>query len=119
MRTGLTAACIAALSLGASIAFAQNEPKPSRTEKQNDCKDAVLTDYHKRGLELLLQKPTPSVDGEIAGRRREEEFCLRFIQCSLDDQNTLIFAVAFYSCLEKESLEKYDAIPRDEVPDRD
>jgi hypothetical protein len=60
-----------------------------------------------------------SVDSQIAIRRLEEEFCLRFIHCILDDQNTLNFTAAFNSCLEDEALEKYDAIPRDEVPDKD
>ena len=54
-----------------------------------------------------------SLDATIAQRRLQEEYCLRFVRCSLDDPNSAIFRVQFDSCLKYEALEKYEAIPGD------
>jgi hypothetical protein len=43
----------------------------------------------------------------------QEEYCLRFVRCSLDDSNSAIFRVQFDSCLKDEALDKYEAIPAD------
>ena len=124
MRVGLMAACIAALSLGASLAFAQSKSKPlepPETKEQNECTLTAAVDYNKRSLALMQEDKgsPPSVDASIAIRRLEEEFCRKFIRCVVDDENSLRFRTAFYSCLKDEALEKYDAVPRDEVPDKD
>ena len=109
--------------MGLTVADAQTQPNASRTEKQNACADAARLDYNKRLVALLeREKPLPSitsVETILAIRRLEEDFCLRFTRCVLDDQNTVDFSVAFHICLKDEALEKYDAVPRDEVPDED
>jgi hypothetical protein len=92
----IAAACIMALSLCAPVAHAQNDAKAPAREKQNACTYAALTDYNKQNLALLQQgTPIPSVDAMIAIRRLEEDFCRRFVQCVLEDQNTLHFRSAF------------------------
>ena len=40
-------------------------------------------------------------------------FCLRFVRCVLDDENSLRFTSPFDTCLRDEALEKYDAVGRD------
>ena len=85
-------AWVAALSLVVSAAFAQGGSKSQWTEGQKACTAAALTDYNKKSVSLLeREKPLPSVDTQLAIRRLEEEFCLTFIRCVLDDQNALTF----------------------------
>jgi hypothetical protein len=76
---------------------------------------AAMTDYTKANLALMQQgSPAMSVEATtIAQRRLEEEFCLRFVRCVLDDENSLRFTSAFDTCLRDEALEKYDAVGRD------
>ena len=73
-----------------------------------------MTDYVKANDALAQQTATVmSVETTIAQRRLQEEYCLRFVRCSLDDQNSAKFQVQFDSCLKDEALEKYGAIPGD------
>jgi hypothetical protein len=98
------AAAILLFSIGAANG---NEP-------QNACGVAAMTDYTKANLALMQQSsPALSVEATIAQRRLEEEFCLRFVRCVLDDENSLRFTSAFDTCLRDEALEKYDAVGRD------
>jgi hypothetical protein len=73
-----------------------------------------MTDYGKANDALVQQTATVmSVEATIAQRRFQEEYCLRFVRCSLDDQNSAIFRVQFDSCLKDEALEKNGGIPGD------
>jgi len=97
------------LSALATPAMAESDSKKERTE---DCATAVMTDYAKAN-DALGPATVMSVEATIAQRRLQEEYCLRFVRCSLDDQNSAIFRVQFDSCLKDEALEKYGAIPGD------
>ena len=100
------------LSALATPAMAESDSKKERTE--DACATAAMTDYVKANDALMQQTATVmSVEATIAQRRLQEEYCLRFVRCSLDDQNSAIFGVQFDSCLKDEALEKYDAIPAD------
>jgi len=85
---------------------------------QTECEVAAFNDYNKDNLTLLDEAPSMPVDTLIAQRRLEEKFCKRFAQCSLkktsDQLYELVYAAKFASCLEDESLEKYEAVRRDE-----
>jgi len=97
------------LSALATPATAESDSEKERTE---DCATAVMTEYVKANDALLQETATVmSVEATIAQRRLQEEYCLRFVRCSLDDQNSAIFRVQFDSCLKDEALEKYGAIP--------
>jgi hypothetical protein len=61
---------------------------------------------------MSVRKGPPVVEATIAQRRFQEEYCLRFVRCSLDDHSA-IFRVQFDSCLKDEALEKNGAIPGD------
>jgi hypothetical protein len=99
------------LSALATPATAESDSEKERTE---DCATAAMTDYVKANDALVQQTaPVMSVEATIAQRRLQEEYCLRFVRCSLDDQNSAIFRVQFDSCLKDEALEKYGAIPGD------
>ena len=99
------------LSALATPATAESDSEKERTE---DCATAVMTEYVKANDALLQETATVmSVEATIAQRRLQEEYCLRFVRCSLDDQNSAIFRVQFDSCLKDEALEKYGAIPGD------
>jgi hypothetical protein len=85
-----------------------------KKEQTEECSAAAMTDYVKANDALVQQTATVmSVEATIAQRRLQEEYCLRFVRCSLDDQNSAIFQVQFDSCLKDEALEKYGAIPGD------
>ena len=60
-----------------------------------------------------------SIENTIAKRRLEERFCLQFVQCVVDDPASQLSApgqaAAFDRCLRDETLDDYDAIPRDDV----
>jgi len=101
-------------SVAAAVLLFCALPAHSGEAQKDACGVAAMTDYSKAKL-ALLQKDSPlmSVDGAIAERRLEEEFCLRFVQCILDDSNSLQFKSGFLSCLRDEALEKYDAVARD------
>jgi hypothetical protein len=100
------------LSALATPAVAESDSKKERTE--DACAAAAMTDYVKANDALVQQTATVMfVEATIAQRRLQEEYCLRFVRCSLDDQNSAIFGVQFDSCLKDEALEKYDAVPAD------
>lgn len=86
-------------------------------DAKTECATAAFKDYNKSKLALLTQAPLMSVDTLLAQRRLEEQFCQRFAQCvfgqSPDQTHELPYRAAFASCLEDESLEKYDAVRRD------
>jgi hypothetical protein len=85
-----------------------------KKEQTEECSTAAMTDYVKVNDALVQQTATVmSVEATIAQRRLQEEYCLRFVRCSLDDQNSAMFQVQFDSCLKDEALEKYGAIPGD------
>jgi hypothetical protein len=104
---------IARLVVAAVLLFCALSAHSGEAQK-NACGIAAMTDYNRAKL-ALLQKGSPlmSVDGAIAERRLEEEFCLRFVRCILDDSNSLQFKSGFLTCLRDEALEKYDAVARD------
>ena len=99
------------LSALATPAMAESDSKKEQTE---DCATAAMTDYVKANDALVQQTATVmSVEATIAQRRLQEDYCLRFVRCSLSDQNSAIFRVQFDSCLKDEALEKDGAIPGD------
>ena len=100
-----------ALSILAAPAMAQSDSKKERAE--DACVTATMSDYRKANNALVQTGTVMSVETTIAQRRLQEEYCLRFVRCSLDDPNSVIFRVQFNSCLKDEALEKYDAIPED------
>ena len=74
------------LSALATPAMAESDSKKEQTE---DCATAAMTDYVKANDALVQQTATVmSVEATIAQRRLQEEYCLRFVRCSLDDQNS-------------------------------
>ena len=92
-----------------SNTFAQNKP-------EDVCAVAAFQDFDRQNLALLQQRtPLLSVEGLIAQRRLEEQFCVRFVECELGAVPTgdVRFQAEFSSCLQDGSLEKYDAVPRD------
>ena len=101
-----------ALSILAAPAMTESNSKNERAE--DACVTATMSDYRKANNALVQQTGTVmSVETTIAQRRLQEEYCLRFVRCSLDDPNSAIFRVQFDSCLKDEALEKYEAIPAD------
>jgi hypothetical protein len=52
-------------------------------------------------------------------RRLQEQYCQRFARCLFDpggdDVAALSYASAFDSCLRDETLEHYDAVPREDT----
>jgi hypothetical protein len=75
------------LSALATLAKAESESKKERTE--DACVTAAMTDYVKANDALVQQTATVmSVEATIAQRRLQEEYCLRFVRCSLDDHKT-------------------------------
>ncbi len=101
-----------ALSILAAPAMAESDSKNERAE--DACVTATMSDYRKANNALVQQTGTVmSVETTIAQRRLQEEYCLRFVRCGLDDPNSAIFRVQFDSCLKDEALEKYEAIPGD------
>ena len=93
---------------------------------QNDCSVAATLDYNKIILERnerLWQHLTPaavlSVEDEIEVRRLQEQYCQRFARCLFDpganETASLSYASAFSSCLQDETLEHYDAVPREDT----
>ena len=101
-----------AIPILASPAMAESDSKKERTE--DACATAAMSDYLKANNALVQQTATVmSVETTIAQRRLQEEYCLRFVRCSLDDPNSAIFRVQFDSCLKDEALDKYEAIPAD------
>jgi hypothetical protein len=99
------------LSALATLAMAESDSKKEQTE---NCATAAMTDYVKANDALVQQTATVmSVEATIAQRRLQEDYCLRFVRCSLSDQNSAIFRVQFDSCLKDEALEKYRVIPGD------
>ena len=102
---------IALLAL-ATPARAESDSKKDRAE--DACTAAAMSDYVKANNALVQQTATVmSVETTIAQRRLQEEYCLRFVRCSLDDPHSATFRVQFDSCLKDEALDKYEAIPRD------
>jgi hypothetical protein len=98
-----------------TTAQAQNAPQPSgpQDEAQKTCGVAAMADYARENLALMHQETLlMPVEATIAQRRLEEQYCLRFVRCVLNDESTPQFAAAFDSCLSDEALEKYDAVPR-------
>jgi hypothetical protein len=95
-------------------AQAQGASHSAQDETQAACGLAAMTDYKKANLALLQEgMPLMSVEGTIAQRRLQEQFCLRIVRCAFTDQGSLQFMAAFDSCLSDEALEKYNAVPRD------
>jgi hypothetical protein len=107
------------VALALATAQAQNLP----TDTQRACGVAAATDYNKANLAMMQEglqrgEPLMSVETTIAQRRLQEQYCLRFVRCVLgDDQTSLRFRAAFDRCLEDEALEKYEAVPRDRLPE--
>ena len=103
------------LVIASAFAVATQGKTVAQNKPDDDCGVAAFQDYNGQNL-ALLQEGTPllSVEGVIAQRRLEEQFCLRFVQCALGNMATdnLRFKSAFSSCLQDEALEKYDAVPR-------
>jgi hypothetical protein len=75
------------------------------------CGVAAKADYIKEDFPLAKQE-IMSVEGTIAHRRLEEQYCLRLTRCFLTDQTSQKFKRAFQSCIHDEDLEKHDALPR-------
>jgi hypothetical protein len=102
-----------AITLSALATPAMTE-SDSQKEQTEDCAIAAMTDYVKANDAVVQQTATVmSVEATIAQRRLQEDYCLRFVRCSLDDQNSTIFRVQFDRCLKDEALGKYGAIPGD------
>ena len=77
------------LSALATPAMTESDSKKEQTE---DCVTAAMTDYAKANDALVQQTAAVmSVEATIAQRRLQEEYCLRFVRCSLDDQNSAYF----------------------------
>jgi hypothetical protein len=93
---------------------AQAQSRGDQDEAQKACGVAAMTDFTKANL-ALMQTGTPlmSVQTMIAQRRLEEQYCLRLTRCFISDETDIGFAAEFNSCLSDESLDKYDAVPRD------
>jgi hypothetical protein len=106
---GLTAIVLVAVFGSAAAA---------QTDARTSCATAAVTDYNKANLALMDQKDglLMSPESLIAQRRLEEQYCLRLTRCLLGDapSNVLAYRTEFSSCLQDESLEKYDAVPRED-----
>ena len=78
------------LSALATPTMAESDSKKERVE--DACVTAAMTDYVKANDALVQQTATVmSVDATIAQRRLQEEYCLRFVRCSLDDRTVPYF----------------------------
>jgi hypothetical protein len=57
-----------------------------------------------------------SVDTTLAERRLEEQFCLQLARCVISEPTAALYALrlasVFNNCLQREALEKYDAVLR-------
>jgi hypothetical protein len=109
-KTAVLALSVVAVLASESVA---KQPPTASQDQAKACAVAAKTDYIKENLALLNQgTPLLSVEGTITQRRLEEQYCLRFVRCFYGDPNDLAFKAEFNSCLEDESLEKYEAVPR-------
>jgi hypothetical protein len=99
------------ITLFLPMVSAPAEPK-SLKDAQDACAMAATKDYLNANLALLNQTPLMSIDGAIAQRRLEEQYCLRFAQCLMDGSPlnqiaVLQYQATFSSCLRDETLEHY------------
>jgi hypothetical protein len=84
-----------------------------------DCAVDVATNYNKTKLALLEnQLRSPSIEGEIAERRLEEQYCLERAKCAMQTYATqpwyqMALVTEFSDCLRDEAEENLkDASPR-------
>jgi hypothetical protein len=102
--TGLAAALFIATPLSIP-ASAKDDPKTA-------CMTAALMDYTRADLALSQREASPvgTVEGTIARRRLQEQYCLRSTRCLIGEPTSQItgmtFAVEFEKCLDEEAAEK-------------
>jgi hypothetical protein len=73
-------------------------------DAQSACSEAAIMDFKAR-LAAMQQ---------VAVRRLEEDFCLRFVRCVHTDPNSFPFRASFESCLHDEAMEKFEGEERKE-----
>lgn len=78
----------------------------------NPCAQAAFTDYIRQNLALLQSPdavPMKSVATAIAQRRLQEQFCIKFVTCTVGDPSNktleIPFRAEFLSCLRDEAKE--------------
>jgi hypothetical protein len=123
----LTAAVVVVLAVLAFKLLVPEKERPAAEENspQNECAYNAVVQYTNSKLGLLPQTSSPEqlpeqvlpVDRMLTERRLEEQFCLQFARCVFPDPTVASYArqlgATFSRCLEKEALEKYDAVPRE------
>jgi hypothetical protein len=129
-RTGwfIVLAIVAGIGmLYVNFSHTPKKPPAARAQTpQNECATAATLDYGKivvERFEQLRQNPNPaailSVDKIIEERRLQEQYCQRFARCLFDpggnEAAAMSYASAFGSCLQDETLEQYDAVPREDM----
>ena len=62
---------------------------------KNACGEAAITDFRARLALMQQESPVLAVESTIAVRRREEDFCLRFVRCVYSDPNSFQFRARF------------------------
>lgn len=87
-------------------------------DQGNACLLSAFTAYNNANVELMASAGIPmKVDGQIAQRRLQEQYCIRVAQCVNADlptqETTMAFDVAFSQCLRSEVMEKYELVPSD------
>jgi hypothetical protein len=130
-RTGLFIVMAIVAGVGmlyVNLSHAPKKPPASaariQSPQQNECVTTATLDYNKIKLERFEQlqqnlSPTAilSVEKTIEERRLQEQYCQRFARCLFDpggnEVAALSYASAFDSCLRDETLEHYDAVPRE------
>jgi len=132
-RTGLFIVMAIVAGVGmlyVNLSHAPKKPPASapriQSPQQNECVTTATLDYNKNKterFEQLQQNPSPtailSVEKTIEERRLQEQYCQRFARClfdsGADEVAALSYASAFDSCLRDETLEHYDAVPREDA----
>jgi hypothetical protein len=106
-------------------------PPTAKEMAQNECSLAAYKKYLQGQFTLNTPNASDplsilSVERVTAKRRLQEQFCLEFVRCLSEkpenDSSAVVEATRFDTCLKNETLEEYDAVPRDEsddTPNRD
>jgi hypothetical protein len=113
----------------------KQKPRPlaAKEKTQNECGVRAYAKYLQDSFALSgldKSKPLTAQTGEqllaaltaekiLAKRRLEEQYCLEIVHCNAGIQTATSEALSLSSCLKDEALEEYDAVPREDVPEKD
>jgi hypothetical protein len=94
------------------LALLLTGPSVAQDKQKNSCAEAAFREFIAQKVARSENAASPnSIESEIAERRLEEQFCLRFARCLVGEATSqllnLQLATMFSACLRDEALEKY------------